>query len=332
MSAKSTTPAATTQEIAQHGWTAIAVDSEAIFNGKDYLHKPEPVTMDSMPFPHDDPIVHKIYQHVKAKLPTLVFNHSMRVYHFSIVILRHQFPEFAEDLSRSTIALAALLHDIGTVDEFIESTLLSFEWWGGYYSLRLLEQHGASSQQAEAVAEAIIRHQDIGSEGTITFLGQLLQLSTIYDNMGLRPQLVDHATRSAIVAAFPRTTAGIDGRQETWSGCFAATIRKENGLKPWAHTTHLGETAFPEGVLANGKQGLMSEFENELSNSNGSDKEGDLGSNVELSKGRIPDSSQLDSFLQALSMLSIAKPVIPPDVDRSYWCLSARGCSPCVRV
>ncbi|KAM0236491.1 hypothetical protein ACHAPO_005123 [Fusarium lateritium] len=261
MSAKSTTPAATAQEIAQHGWAAIYVDSEAVFKGKDYLHKPDTVSMEEMPFPYDDPIVQKVYQHVKEKLPTLVFNHSMRVYHFSIVILKYQFPEFAKDLSHSTVALAALLHDIGTVDEFITSTLLSFEWWGGYHSLRLLEQHGASSQQAEAVAEAIIRHQDIGTEGTITFLGQLLQLSTIYDNMGFRPELVDHTTRSAVVSAFPRTVASADGTHEIWSHCFASTIRKENGLKPWAHTTHLGESAFPEGVLANGEKGLMSEYE-----------------------------------------------------------------------
>ena len=36
-----------------------------------------------------------------------------------------------------------------------------------------------------------------------------------------------------------------------WSHCFAATIRKENGLKPWAHTTALGEREFPEGVENN---------------------------------------------------------------------------------
>lgn len=261
MVAVSTTPAATADEIAQHGWTAVPVNSDAIFQGKDYLHKPETVSMDAIPFPHDDPIVAKVYEHVKEKLPTLTLNHSMRVYHFSVVILKYQFPKFAQDISHSTLALASLLHDIGTVDEFIKSTLLSFEWWGGFYSLRLLQESGASSQQAEAVAEAIIRHQDIGTEGKITFLGQLLQLATIYDNMGKRPELVDHATRSAIVSAYPRVLVGTDGKQQTWSGCFEAVIHQENGLKPWAHTTHLGESAFPEGVLANGQHGLMSEYE-----------------------------------------------------------------------
>ena len=39
--------------------------------------------------------------------------------------------------------------------------------------------------------------------------------------------------------------------RKKWSGCFAETIRRENGLKPWANTTRLGEHEFPEGVLGN---------------------------------------------------------------------------------
>jgi cyanamide hydratase len=54
--------------------------------------------------------------------------------------------------------------------------------------------------------------------------------------------LVHHDTIKNVVAAYPR---------HKWSSCFAATIHKENGLKPWAHTTHLGEEDFPNGVLGN---------------------------------------------------------------------------------
>ena len=35
-------------------------------------------------------------------------------------------------------------------------------------------------EQGEAVAEAIIRHQDLGERGKITTLGQLIQLATIF--------------------------------------------------------------------------------------------------------------------------------------------------------
>jgi cyanamide hydratase len=43
-----------------------------------------------------------------------------------------------------------------------------------------------------------------------------------------------------------------------WSQCFASVIHRENGMKPWAHTTALGEEAFPSKVLGNK---LMEPFE-----------------------------------------------------------------------
>lgn len=36
-----------------------------------------------------------------------------------------------------------------------------------------------------------------------------------------------------------------------WSQCFAQTIGQEDGLKPWSHTTALGEEDFPNMVLDN---------------------------------------------------------------------------------
>lgn len=36
-----------------------------------------------------------------------------------------------------------------------------------------------------------------------------------------------------------------------WCSCFVETIHKENRLKPWAHTTSLGEEDFPAKVMAN---------------------------------------------------------------------------------
>lgn len=109
---------------------------------------------------------------------------------------------------------------------------MSFEFYGGLLTLELLKQEGAPTAQAENVAEAVIRHQDIGQEGTITRIGAVLQLATIFDNMGGHPELVAQETIEHVVKAFPRNA---------WSRCFAATVRRENGLKPWAHTTALGE-------------------------------------------------------------------------------------------
>jgi cyanamide hydratase len=67
--------------------------------------------------------------------------------------------------------------------------------------------------------------------------------------MGGHEALVHKDTIEEVVAAYPRNK---------WSACFAATIREENSLKPWAHTTSLGEEDFPAGVLGNS---LMAPYE-----------------------------------------------------------------------
>lgn len=139
---------------------------------------------------------------------------------------------------------------------------MSFEYFGGYLALDLLASKlKAPLAQAESVAEAVIRHQDLGTEGTLTTLTQIIQLATIFgacgkvidrffsvterrstDNMGGCSGLVHPDTIKNVVKAYPR---------KGWSACFAATIREENKAKPWAHTKHLGENAFPEGVANN---------------------------------------------------------------------------------
>lgn len=90
-----------------------------------------------------------------------------------------QFPEW--ELTDETFLLACLLHDIGTTDKNIEATHMSFEFYGGLLARDLLHhQYHAPIEQAESVAECIIRHQDIADTGTITTLGLLIQLATIF--------------------------------------------------------------------------------------------------------------------------------------------------------
>jgi cyanamide hydratase len=238
----------TPEDLARHGWTPVPRDAKDIFQGQPFLHEPRPMILDETPF-HSDTLVIKVKAYAKEHLAPATFNHSMRVYHFAHCILTYQFPEHLRYLSLSTLALACMLHDIGTTDENLHATLLSFEFYGGILSLNLLTEYKAPPQQAEAVCEAIIRHQDLGTVGRITFLGQLLQIATIYDNLGAMPDLVHAQTRNEVVARYPRLG---------WSTCFARTIRQENELKPWAHTTHLGEEEFPAGVLGNE---LMREYE-----------------------------------------------------------------------
>lgn len=158
--------------------------------------------------------------------------------------------------------MISLLHDIGTTQENLHSTLLSFEFYGGYLALDVLKGYGAPREQAESVAEAIVRHQDLGDIGTITTVGQLIQLATLFgtpkmlqwnpmrqidtiqanvvDNAGQNPTLISKHTIESVVAAYPR---------KQWSSCFAHTIEEEMALKPWAHSSAIPK--FAETVAGN---------------------------------------------------------------------------------
>lgn len=227
--------------VEKYGWTAVPRKISSLLEQSQASGDAPPVAVSSIPLPSSD-LSKAVYDYAKRELPVETFNHSMRVFYYGSAILQYAFPTWSSPSFIETYYLSSLLHDIGTTDTNINASLLSFEFYGGLLSLDLLRSLGAPKDQAENVAETIIRHQDIGDVGTMTRIEALIQFATIFDNMGGQPQLVSKATIENVTKAYPR---------KKWSSCFAATIRKENTLKPWAHTTALGERAFPEGVEEN---------------------------------------------------------------------------------
>ncbi|KAJ6022893.1 uncharacterized protein N7446_013246, partial [Penicillium canescens] len=250
-------------------------------------HPPSPIPVQETPIPNT-PLAQRINTYARRHLPEETYNHSLRVYHYGLAIKQYRFPacSFPDwDFDHETYFLACVLHDIGTTKENLCATRLSFEFFGGMLALRVLQDvddgerveigtgtgigaSGASNaaatatdtttatnanataprEQAESVAEAIIRHQDLCHVGKITVVGQLLQLATIFDNTGAYADLVHADTIKDVCVHFPRMR---------WSRCFAATVQSEIGLKPWAHSTALGKE-FSEKVLGNS---LMDPYE-----------------------------------------------------------------------
>ncbi|TVY83375.1 Cyanamide hydratase [Lachnellula suecica] len=245
--------------IAAYGWQAVPRDIETLISksAAPASGSANPIQASSISLP-SSALAQKVREHAEKELAPETFNHSMRVYYYGILpfpfekkrsrvligqaILQHAFPTWASESFNETYFLTCMMHDIGTTSKNLTSTLLSFEFYGGFLSLSLLKSLSSPVPQAESVAEAVIRHQDLGSTGTLTRIGALIQLATVFDNMGDNPELVHKETIESVVAEWPRNG---------WSGCFARTIRKENTLKPWAHTTHLGENDFPVGVENN---------------------------------------------------------------------------------
>jgi cyanamide hydratase len=130
-------------------------------------------------------VARRINEYAKSQLPVPTYNHSLRVYHYGLAIKSHMFPSWT--FTDETYFLACLLHDIGTTEENLKATKMSFEFYGGLLALDVLQKSGSSTpeaaapkDQAESVAEAIIRHQDLCEVGKITAVGQLLQLATIF--------------------------------------------------------------------------------------------------------------------------------------------------------
>lgn len=163
-----------------YGWTAVPRDRSNVPNEANAKTSASPVDFASI-WPNTQ-VVQKAQASVKKALPQETYNHSLRVYCFGHSIVSQHFPEWiaaeARDGFFETWALTCLYHDLATTPEHRQETHMSFEWHGGFMALQELQSFGAPRAQAESVCEAIIRHQDPGETGTISRMGQLVQMST----------------------------------------------------------------------------------------------------------------------------------------------------------
>ncbi|GLA12557.1 hypothetical protein AnigIFM62618_008503 [Aspergillus niger] len=240
-------------KISLNGWTSTPANAGAIFPDKPFIHPPTPISITDIPFPSTDPLVAKILEYVQSLLPRETVNHSMRVYYYGtpspstnprpplankkelgMILLAQQFP--SHRLTPTTWALTCLLHDIGTAPSLLTSTNMSFDLYGGIKAHSVLTSFDCPADVADAVAEAIIRHQDLGVDGNITFLGQLIQLATIYDNVGEHPHVRDFG---GLIHEDARREVNERWRREGWCGVFADVVKLEVGRKPWCHSTHI---------------------------------------------------------------------------------------------
>ncbi|KAH7088990.1 hypothetical protein FB567DRAFT_322159 [Paraphoma chrysanthemicola] len=223
-------------ELSANGWTAVPRSFQKSLADVDKNRQAELVLSDAK-LPSSD-IARKTEQFAKQQLPEKTFNHSMRVWYYGYAIVQTHFPDLKPLLE--TYYLTCLLHDLGTTEEHTQGTRMSFEYYGAFKALGFLRENGAPKDQAEAVSEAIIRHADLGETGTLSSLGMLIQLSTVFDNVGLNPHLISKQAIANVVAAYPR---------KQWSSCFAAAMTLEMDLKPWCHTT--ANEGFVDAVLRN---------------------------------------------------------------------------------
>lgn len=245
-----------------YGLTAVPADQSV---QKPSTPNPQPVAITALK-PPSTALATRVAAYARSKLDADTYRHSLRVYSYGCAIARECFPEFGltpGSALEETWFLTAMLHDIGTSAEFLTSTRLSFEFWGGYHALMLLQDPGvtgdsqgegvAPREQAESVVEAIIRHQDIQDKGKITLVTRLIHLGTLLDNIGAGAELVHGETIENVVREYPRPG---------WSGCFMKTLVKEKTVKPYAMVSRI--EGFEEHISNNGASGgLMGKYDRE---------------------------------------------------------------------
>ncbi|TRM62991.1 hypothetical protein BD626DRAFT_537339 [Schizophyllum amplum] len=227
-----------------YGFTAVPRDPEVLFKDHPTASGDNPkqdlFTAAEFPAPQFA-LVDAVEAFVKKELDQNTYNHSRRVYIYGLALTRTHFPTWSFD--STTYYITCLLHDIGTAARFLSTTKLSFEFAGAIVARDTLLLSGAPVDQADSVCDAIIRHQDIFVKGgNITTIGQVLQLATILDNVGLRAKLIHPQLIESATTAFPRNG---------WSEHFAHTIETELALKPWCHTSTFEIAGWKEGVPSN---------------------------------------------------------------------------------
>ncbi|PMB66309.1 Cyanamide hydratase [Beauveria bassiana] len=107
-------------DIKLNGWTAVPINASQLFNGQTYNHVPSALKVRDMQFPADNPVVQQVQHYVKERFPRETYNHSIRSYYY------------------------ALLHDLGTTDENMAASHISFKFYGALKAATILKKFGAS--------------------------------------------------------------------------------------------------------------------------------------------------------------------------------------------
>ena len=229
-----------------YGFTSLPADV------KSPKPKPSPSSMlVSSLNPPQTPLAKRVTEYVRSKLSPKTFNHSLRVYSYGLAIARECYPDWnlvPGGPLEETWYLTAMLHDIGTCDEFLTSTKLSYEFFAGIHAHELLQKPKmtgssdgpAPKEQAESVAEAIIRHQDVQDKGKVTLITRLIHLGTLLDNIGANAEMVNEKTVENVVQAYPR---------KEWSSCFRDTVVAEKRAKPYAMVSRI--EGFEDMIMGN---------------------------------------------------------------------------------
>jgi HD domain len=162
--------------------------------------KTEPTSISGVTVP-DSKLAREATELVRDTEPTLLFNHSTRVYYFASLAGKKRGLEFDPEL----LYIGAMFHDMGLTPQY-GSKSDRFEVDGANCARAFLRQHNISQQEIETVWTAIALHTTPGIPQYMHPVVALLTNGVEMDVLGIAYSEFSDADREAIVAAYPRTT------------------------------------------------------------------------------------------------------------------------------
>jgi hypothetical protein len=148
----------------------------------------------------DSTLAREATELVRDTEPTLLFNHSTRVYYFASLAGKRKGLMFDPEL----LYIAAMFHDMGLTPRY-SSKSDRFEVDGANTARTFLRQHNIPQPDVDAVWTAIALHTTPGIPQYMHPVIALLTNGVEMDVLGIAYSEFSNADREAVVAAYPRT-------------------------------------------------------------------------------------------------------------------------------
>jgi hypothetical protein len=148
----------------------------------------------------DSKLANEITEFVRDTEPTLLFNHSSRVYYFGALAGARRGFKFDAEL----LYAGAMFHDIGLVPAY-SSAADRFEVDGANAARGFLRQHNIAEQDIDHVWTAIALHTTPGIPQYMHPVIALVTAGVEMDVLGIDYAGFADADRNAVAQAYPRT-------------------------------------------------------------------------------------------------------------------------------
>ncbi|WP_374471558.1 HD domain-containing protein [Phenylobacterium sp.] len=158
----------------------------------------------------DGPLAAAAAQAVRGAESELVYQHSLRVYHWATLAAKRR----GLAVDPQLLYVASLFHDFGLTDRYRNSHL-RFEVDGANAAREFLLRHGASAEEAQRVWLAIALHTTNGVSSQLEPMAAVLAESANMDLVAAGYDAFTPGERRAVEAAFPREPDFAEGFLQT---------------------------------------------------------------------------------------------------------------------